>query len=337
MDIKYENNLFTDVTITPEYAKYTHIEDIVGGKRIIIKHPFNGDLEIDYYKIHPEIKIVETHTKKASIDSNYKSIFTFHNPNLIALNCIIKGRCQVPVGRDKYVFLKDGDMNIYKIQDYPETFNYGADTHILFIILTKNFLQQQKNQDIININQTINNLFRIVDRHSNLIYHDNKQIKEILEQIVNFQPSISKTKNTYQLIKFLELMIHVYNFDIPENNNLKQLTYTDSQIRVVRKIKKMIERDISSYDSLKGLSIQYGINTTTLKTCFKEMYGKPLYTWYRSYKFKRAKELIKNTDFTITKIARMIGYKNSSKFSKAFKEEFGVLPSVYRKKKTQKK
>lgn len=63
------------------------------------------------------------------------------------------------------------------------------------------------------------------------------------------------------------------------------------------------------------------------------MYGKPLYTWYREYKFHRAKELIKNTDYPIAKIANMVGYKSSSKFSKAFKKEMGALPSSYRKNK----
>lgn len=81
------------------------------------------------------------------------------------------------------------------------------------------------------------------------------------------------------------------------------------------------------------LSVTYGINLTTLKNCFRDMYGKPLYTWYREYKFHRAKELIKNTDYPIAKIANMVGYKSSSKFSKAFKKEMGALPSSYRKNK----
>ena len=73
-----------------------------------------------------------------------------------------------------------------------------------------------------------------------------------------------------------------------------------------------------------------------MKNCFKDMYGKPLYKWYREYKFQRATDLIKNTTYPISKIANMVGYKSSSKFSKAFKTEMGVLPSSYRKKKKKK-
>lgn len=324
--------VFDDIKIKDEFLPFLEVEDMVGGKKLIIDHPFNGRVEVDFYDVLPEIRFIETKSHHESSDSNYQDLFFFNNPNLVIMNCIIKGTCQVPVGDDKYVFLKDGDMNIFHIQESYKTLNYGEDTHILFIILRRSYGSSLKLKDPLNISRTINDLFGIVYRHSNLIYYNNRQIKEILEQIVNFQPAVSNTKTTYQLIKFLELMIHVYNFDIPEEN-LKQHTYTDSQIRVVRKIKNMISCNISSYDSVESLSQQYGINSTTLKACFKEMYGKPIYSWYRSYKFQRAKELIKNTDYTISKVANMIGYKNSSKFSKAFKEQFGVLPSAYRKKK----
>lgn len=322
--------VFDDMVLDDELLPYVDIKDMVGGKKMIIDHPFNGMIEIDFYDVLPEIRFIETKTNMETWNSNYRNIFRFSNPNFVILNCIIKGRCQVPVGNGKYVILKDGDMNIYHIEDNYETLNYGEDTHILNIILRKSYGHNSKLKDPLNISKTINDLFRIVQRHNNLIYHDNKQTKEILEQMVNFQPVVSTTKTQYQLIKFLELMIHVYNFDMPEEN-LEKYTYTDSQIRVVRKIKNMISRDISRYDSVESLSRQYGINTTTLKACFKDMYGKPIYSWYRSYKFQRACELIKNTNYPISKIANMIGYKNSSKFSKAFKEEFGELPSSYRK------
>jgi AraC-like DNA-binding protein len=140
------------------------------------------------------------------------------------------------------------------------------------------------------------------------------------------------SQRVYYQIKIIEIITYLYELNISAmDNNYK--TYTDAQIRVVRKIKNHLSRDIASYISLEVLANSYGINLTTLKNCFRDMYGKPLYTWYREYKFLRAKELIKNTDYPISKIANMIGYKSSSKFTKAFKKEMGVLPSSYRKNK----
>ena len=140
------------------------------------------------------------------------------------------------------------------------------------------------------------------------------------------------SKRLLFILKTLESLLFLYEIEI-ENEKIDQRTYSDETIRVVRYIKNSLSRNIASYVSLETLSMSYGINLTTLKNCFKDMYGKPLYTWYKEYKFYRAKELIKNTDYPISKIAYMVGYKSSSKFAKAFKKEMGVLPSSYRKNK----
>ena len=39
---------------------------------------------------------------------------------------------------------------------------------------------------------------------------------------------------------------------------------------------------------------------------------------------------MQNTDDQIAKIEKMVGYKSSSKFTKAFKKEMVALPSSYR-------
>jgi len=153
-----------------------------------------------------------------------------------------------------------------------------------------------------------------------------------LDEMKLYQTEDLTLRRVYHQIKIIEIIIYLYKLKFISNQETYK-TYTDAQIRVVRKIKNHLSRDIASYKSLESLALNYGINLTTLKNCFKDMYGKPLYTWYREYKFKRATDLIKNTDYPISKIANMIGYKSSSKFTKAFKKEMGVLPSSYRKKK----
>lgn len=42
--------------------------------------------------------------------------------------------------------------------------------------------------------------------------------------------------------------------------------------------------------------------------------------------------LLRDTSDSITEIAAKMGYDNPSKFSEAFKKEFGELPSEFRKK-----
>ncbi len=329
---KKDSYINEDIYLKEKYVPYSTTKDIVGGKEVTIEYPYSDKISIRYYNLIPGITIIETNSNIETYYTDHENILEYRNPeNIIIINSIIKGRCQIPYEKDKYIFLKEGSMNIYSKKDFPSSFHYLGESHVLHIVLNKKFYKPypiDKNKKII---ETIEHVFNITEKHSNIIYNDNDNIKQIINQIVSFETEDGITKNTYQTIKVFEFIVYIANTKI-EMPKFKQHAYTDPQIRVVRKIKNVISRDIAGYDSIEGLSIEYGINITVLKNCFKDMYGKPLYSWYRTYKFHRAKDLIKNTNYPISKIANMIGYKSSSKFTKAFKNEIGELPSSYRKK-----
>lgn len=48
-------------------------------------------------------------------------------------------------------------------------------------------------------------------------------------------------------------------------------------------------------------------------------------------KMKIAKELLKNKEISINEASNLVGYKNTSLFSRAFKESFGSSPMEHRK------
>ena len=178
----------------------------------------------------------------------------------------------------------------------------------------------------------IENLFEKAKTENNIIFKSPEKITTIIQELIDFNPTNELSHRIFYQLKTLEILLNLYEYDF-KDEKIYQRTYSDAQIRVVRTIKNSLSRNIASYVSLDQVAMSYGMNLTTLKNCFKDMYGKPLYTWYKEYKFYRARELIKNTDYPISKIANMIGYKSSSKFAKAFKKEMGVLPSSYRKNK----
>ena len=95
-------------------------------------------------------------------------------------------------------------------------------------------------------------------------------------------------------------------------------------------IKNELTENLNKDLTLNELSKKYNISKTTIKTCFKAIYGKPLFKWRKEYRLQHAEELLKNTDFKIVEIANKVGYKNSSKFTAAFKDYSGFTPSEYR-------
>ena len=320
-----------NIHLLEEYLPYSTVKKIQYGHEVSVYIPYKYDINFRIYDLTPGVSIVINHSILQDEYKDHNRVHWIDNPaDLLIINYHVKGQCKIRVGEDKYMFIKNNDINLYTKDNTEKNFSYLDENLILHILINK----KQLNSSVPVYNkyfmEMINELFNIVENNESVVFKSNEKIDEIINEIINFKPINPVSDVIHLQLKTFEIILNLYQTEIKDEKITKR-TYTDTQIRVVRNIKNTLTRDISSYVSLDVLSASYGINLTILKNCFKDMYGRPLYSWYREYKFQRAQELIKNTDYPMSKIAHMVGYKSSSKFSKAFKQEIGVLPSTYRK------
>ena len=82
---------------------------------------------------------------------------------------------------------------------------------------------------------------------------------------------------------------------------------------------------------IEELSKQYLMNTTTLKSVFKAVYGMPIASYMKEYRMKLASNMLLQEDKSISEIAAAVGYKSQSKFTSAFRDIFQILPTAYQK------
>jgi len=82
--------------------------------------------------------------------------------------------------------------------------------------------------------------------------------------------------------------------------------------------------------TLEELSNKFDYPLTTMKKCFKEVYGDPIYSYMKSYRMNEACILLKESNDNISNIANYLGYDNPSKFAAAFKSVIGFTPLRYR-------
>lgn len=74
-----------------------------------------------------------------------------------------------------------------------------------------------------------------------------------------------------------------------------------------------------------------GVSKTKLKADFQKEYGMSYYSYFRKERMKLAAQLLLETKQKIIDIAEAVGYENSSKFAKAFRDVTGFSPSEYRR------
>ena len=62
--------------------------------------------------------------------------------------------------------------------------------------------------------------------------------------------------------------------------------------------------------SIEELAERFEISPTSLKKCFKEMYGVPIYTYCRTYRLQIAEKMLREGQLSVAEIAAKIGYIN---------------------------
>ena len=72
--------------------------------------------------------------------------------------------------------------------------------------------------------------------------------------------------------------------------------------------------------TIEELSRKYLINTSSLKSVFKMIYGMPVAAYMKDYRMKKAMKMLRETDDSVAEIAERVGYGTQGKFTKAFKE-----------------
>ena len=131
-------------------------------------------------------------------------------------------------------------------------------------------------------------------------------------------------------VKVLELFMHLNDIKMDEYKQEKRY-FSKSQVKIIKQMQSYMTENLQNHYTLKELSSMFNISLTSMKNCFKGVYGLSIYAYMKKYRMEKSAILLEENDKSITEIATQMGYDNPSKFSECFKKVFGVLPSEYKK------
>jgi YesN/AraC family two-component response regulator len=101
---------------------------------------------------------------------------------------------------------------------------------------------------------------------------------------------------------------------------------------VIQTVCKYIEENLASEITRSDLARLVYMNPDYLGTIFKEEIGCSITIYIQNLRLTRARQLLRETDLPISKVAEQVGYDNISYFSKLFRQKIGCQPGEYRKK-----
>jgi AraC-like DNA-binding protein len=107
--------------------------------------------------------------------------------------------------------------------------------------------------------------------------------------------------------------------------------FRKTQVDTIKAIERFMTARPENHYTQEELSARFKISLTSMKRCFKGVYGSSIYTYMRTWRMNAAAVMLRETNESVITIAGELGYDNASKFSSAFQDVMGKTPSEYRK------
>ena len=133
----------------------------------------------------------------------------------------------------------------------------------------------------------------------------------------------------YFKLKVQELLLYLYSLSPSTKGNPTQ--YQADQIHTIKLIHNELVDNLDKRITIDELAKKYLMNSSTLKSVFKAVYGSSIAAHTKEHRMEKAAVLLRESEKSISQIAKMVGYESQSKFTIAFQDFFGVLPKEYRK------
>ncbi len=114
------------------------------------------------------------------------------------------------------------------------------------------------------------------------------------------------------------------NIDIPP---VKINKSTDLLAEITEYLSANTEKRIGFNDVLK----EFNLSPSVVKKIFREHMGCGVMDYFTRLKIDRAKEMIREENYTFTEIAERLGFNNSQYFTTVFKRVSGMTPTEYAK------
>lgn len=288
-------------------------------------------------KLKPTEKIlIQSYSIFPGIDVNYNYFLTEsfshqhdHMPTIMEVNHCRYGRIGWQMEQNLNLYLGEGDFSFHmkdncakSLLSFPFRYYEGVSFSINFIELDKNIPELLKESNV-NIKQLLStygdtNIITAIQKDNYSDYSFNG-LYDLSDELIF----------PYLKLKVQEFILFLSQLQL--NNASLLIPCETDQVTTIKEIHTFLTENLNKRYTIEYLSKKYLMNTSTLKSTFKFVYGTPIASYMKHYRINKAIQLLRETNKSISEISAEIGYESQSKFTATFKKLIGVLPTAYRK------
>ena len=288
----------------------------------VISYQCNGTGILYDYSIFPGIDLI-------FMDFNCSDIFDEPNEmrNVLEIRHYQEGRVEFEFEGDKVFHLQQDEFCVNGMLNMPARYSFPFDyCSGLSLVLDKNSMTEVTRSQLALFQIDISVLEEDLDTaHQWYICKTPPSMCHVFEELYAAK---EHETSQYFRIKGLELLYHATK--LRKEDRVAATYYAREHIEIVKRVRKAMLKDLSRSTPLEQFLRGEAISTVTFQTIFKQIYGRSPYAYLKHYRMNSAAVQLRESNESINQIALSLGYSNASKFARAFRDVFGVLPKDYR-------
>ena len=288
----------------------------------VISYQCNGTGILYDYSIFPGIDLI-------FMDFNCSDIFDEPNEmrNVLEIRHYQEGRVEFEFEGDKVFHLQQDEFCVNGMLNMPARYSFPFDyCSGLSLVLDKNSMTEVTRSQLALFQIDISVLEEDLDTaHQWYICKTPPSMCHVFEELYAAK---EHETSQYFRIKVLELLYHATK--LRKEDRVAATYYAREHIEIVKRVRKAMLKDLSRSTPLEQFLRGEAISTVTFQTIFKQIYGRSPYAYLKHYRMNSAAVQLRESTESINQIALSLGYSNASKFARAFRDVFGVLPKDYR-------
>lgn len=288
----------------------------------VISYQCNGTGILYDYSIFPGIDLI-------FMDFNCSDIFDEPNEmrNVLEIRHYQEGRVEFEFEGDKVFHLQQDEFCVNGMLNMSARYSFPFDyCSGLSLVLDKNSMTEVTRSQLALFQIDISVLEEDLDTaHQWYICKTPPSMCHVFEELYAAK---EHETSQYFRIKVLELLYHATK--LRKEDRVAATYYAREHIEIVKRVRKAMLKDLSRSTPLEQFLRGEAISTVTFQTIFKQIYGRSPYAYLKHYRMNSAAVQLRESNESINQIALSLGYSNASKFARAFRDVFGVLPKDYR-------